>query len=241
LAAQEPQTLPLGEAAYRQIRADIVSCRLAPGQRLTERGLAARTGFGVAAIRDALTRLDHESLVRTLPRKGYQVEPLTIKSVDDLFAFWAVVGPELVRLGIAGATAEEIERATAWWSEHQSAYKETGPTREIALRSATIASRTFRVLAEATRNEYFVSAFTRVEGEMSRVWTLVTESELLVGGPSVDLDPWPTALSQRDGDAAADIARQYIEDAHNRVLRTLARWPSVITTEVVPLGQVPDA
>ncbi|HEY1454899.1 MAG TPA: GntR family transcriptional regulator, partial [Candidatus Dormibacteraeota bacterium] len=89
--------------AYRRLRADIASCRLAPGQRLTERGLAARTGLGVASIRDALTRLDHDGLVRTLPRKGYQVKPLTIKAVDDLFHFWAVIGPELVRRGIMGA------------------------------------------------------------------------------------------------------------------------------------------
>jgi len=242
LTALDSDTLPQGEAAYRQLRADIVSCRLAPGQRLTERGLSARTGFGVASIREALTRLDHERLVRTLPRKGYQVEPLTIKAVDDLFQFWGAVGPELVRLGIIGATAEEIERAAAGFSELKDVVSEDGPTREIALRSVEISRRTFRVLAEATRNEYFISTYTRVDGELSRVWTLVTDSELLQpGGPFLDLDQWPGTVSRRDSAAAAALARQYIQEAHHRVLRTLARWPSVITTEVVPVGKKPDA
>lgn len=53
----DPDTadLPLGEAAFRRLRSDIVACRLTPGQRLTERGLAAELGMGVSPVRDALT------------------------------------------------------------------------------------------------------------------------------------------------------------------------------------------
>lgn len=236
MAASDPERVPLGEAAYRWLRAEIVSCRLPPGQRVTERGLAARTGLGVSPIRDALTRLDHDGLVRTIPRKGYQVKPLTMKSVDDLFHFWLAIGPELVRLGVKGATAAERKRAADGFRELNRLVREDRPSRELALRGVEIASRTFRVLAEATRNEHFIRTFTRVDGEISRVWTLVIDSELMQpGGFSEDLGRWPEALSRRDGDAAADFTRQYIEQAHGRVIRTLARWPSVVTTEVVPL------
>lgn len=243
MGAPEPETVSLSEEAYRRLRADIASCRLAPGQRLTERGLAARTGLGVASIRDALTRLDHDGLVRTLPRKGYQVKPLTIKSVDDLFHFWIVIGPELVRRGIMNATAAELEQAAAGFRELAQTMNEDGPApRERALRGVAIAGRTFGLLAEATRNEYFISAYTRIEGEMSRVWTLVLESELLeLGGFADGFEHWDTALSRRDGDAAVQFTRRYIEQSHQRVLRTLARWPSVIATEVVPVGRAPGA
>lgn len=243
MAAPEPETVPLGEAAYRRLRADIASCRLAPGQRLTERGLAARTGLGVASVRDALTRLDHEGLVRTLPRKGYQVKPLTIKAVDDLFQFWVVIGPDLVRCGIMNATAAELEQAAAGFRELTQVMNEDATAhRERALRGVEIAARTFGLLAEATRNEYFINAYTRVEGEMARVWTLVLESELLeVGAFADDPDQWDTAISQRDGDAAVRFTRQYIEQSHQRVLRTLARWPSVVTSEVVPPGRSAEA
>jgi DNA-binding GntR family transcriptional regulator len=233
--------VPLGEAAYRRLRADIASCRLAPGQRLTERGLAARTGFGVASVREALTRLDHEGLVITAPRKGYRVKPLTIKAVNDLFQFWMVIGPELVRLGIAGATDAELKQAAAGFRELSRVVTEDGPTRELALRSVEIADRTFRVLGEATRNEYFISAITRVEGEMSRVWTLVTDSELLQHGEvSAHLDQWHDTLILRDGDTAAGLAREHIEQYHDRILRTLAVWPSVITSEVTPVREAAE-
>jgi len=54
------EKLSLGESAYRRLRADIVSCRPLPGQRLPEKQLVVDTGFGTSPLRDALTRLDHD-------------------------------------------------------------------------------------------------------------------------------------------------------------------------------------
>jgi DNA-binding GntR family transcriptional regulator len=231
-ACEQP---PRNEVAYQCLRADIIACRLAPGQRLTERAIAASTGFGISSIRDALTRLAHDGLVRTLPRKGYQVKPLTIKVVDDLFCFWGVVGPELVRRGIQGATAAELDLAAAGFTELGRLARKGEPTRELVLRSVEISSQTFGILAEATRNEYYKSTFTRVDGEISRVWTLVVDSDLPPPGGFFDgLDHWPDALARRDDRAGAENARTFIAQAHRLVLHLLARWPSVITSAVVP-------
>jgi DNA-binding GntR family transcriptional regulator len=242
LASPDHEKPPLNEVAYRRLRADIIACRLPPGQRLTERSLAARTGFGISSIRDALTRLAHDGLVRTVPRKGYQVKPLSIKVVDDLFLFWGTVGPELVRLGIQGATAAELSQAAAGFRELSRLAGDGGPTRERVMRGVGIVSRSFGILANATGNEYFISTFTRVDGEISRVWTLVVDAELPPPGRVfAGLDHWQDTLSRRDGGAGADGARTYIEQAHQQVLRALARWPSVITSEVVPPSRAADA
>ncbi|MCW8384644.1 GntR family transcriptional regulator [Streptomyces justiciae] len=229
----------LGEAAYRRLRADIVSCRLAPGERITERGLAAATGFGMSPIRDALRRLDHDGLVRTLPRKGYQVKPLTIKTVDDLFDFWSVLGPEVARRGLPRTTDEQIERIIAGRDEIMRLTKETGHTREVALRTVEILDEMFTTLAEAADNDYLTNAHVRVSAELARVWTLVAESELM--DPGVELpvqqEGWKEDILRRDGAKCAQLVRAHIEQSHNRVLRMLVRWPSVIAAEVVPLGR----
>ena len=94
----------LREAAYRLLREEIVSCRRRPGERLSERRLAESTGFGLAPIRAALARLEHDGLVQVLPRRGYRVTPLTPAGVDDLMEVWAILGPEILRLGIERAT-----------------------------------------------------------------------------------------------------------------------------------------
>lgn len=229
--ASEPR-ITLGEAAYRRLRGDIIACRLAPGQRLTEKQVAADYGFSLAPLRDALTRLDHEGLVRTLPHKGYQVTPLTPKSIDDLFVVWEINGPELIRLAIRHATEQQLATAREAFEElDRLAGQDDG--NETALRDIEAVNATFGILAEATGNAYLITLFRRLEGDMSRIRVLLLSS----GSPVLDAEPaehWVRhILAERDADEAAAKARRYIEEIHRRVLEAVVRWPSVMTSEVV--------
>ena len=225
----------LGETAYRRLRADIISCRLAPGQRLTERGLAMETGLGVSPIRDALTRLDHDGLVKTVPRKGYQVTPLTVKTVDDLFTLWRIIGPEIARLGVEQGTREQLEQIETLFASLIDVRQRATTAGEEALRRIEVASATFDVLAEATGNDYLIGLYHRLAGDMSRVWALVYENELAATSSFVEENPWPGILHRRDGAAATDYTRRYIGQSHERILQILSRWPSVISSEVIPI------
>ena len=229
--ASEPR-ISLGEAAYRKLRGDIIACRLAPGQRLTEKQLAADTGFSLAPLRDALTRLDHEGLVRTLPHKGYQVTPLTPKSIDDLFVVWEINGPELIRLAVRRATDDQLAAAQAAFEELDRLAEEQGHS-DAALRDIEVVNATFGILAEATGNAYLITLFQRLSGDMGRIRAL-----LLTSDPSARLaepaEHWVRhILAERDADKAADSARRYIEEIHRQVLQAVVRWPSVMTSEVV--------
>ncbi len=222
----------LGEAAYRRVRDDIIACRLAPGQRLTERQLVADTGFGISPVRDALARLRHDGLVRNLPRKGYQVTPLTPKSIDDLFVLWEIVGPELIRLGIRHATDEQIAAAKAAFEEIDRLALEEGGTK-AATRVIEVVNATFRILAEAAGNTYLVTLFQGLIGELSRIGSLLMTSDAtaMLAEPA---EHWVRQiLAERDPDEAAVRARRYIEEVHRRVLQAAVRWPSVMTSEVV--------
>ncbi|GKQ39166.1 hypothetical protein ALMP_56950 [Streptomyces sp. A012304] len=227
-----PEPVSLGDAAYRQLRADIVSCRIIPGRRLTERSLAESTGFGISPIRDALTRLSHEGLVRTLPRKGYQVTPLTLKSVDDLFTLWRIVGPETVRLGVQDATAEQRRQIITAFSTAKPGSDEAD---EQAMRRVEAATAAFASLAAATDNDYLISVHDRLQNDITRVLALImTEADTSMPDPSINGE-LIKLLERRDGDAAAARARDYIGDLHARVLRILTRWPSVVASEITSM------
>ncbi len=222
--------VPLNEVAYNRLRSDIITCRLAPGQRLTEKQLAADLGFSLAPLRDALIRLDHEGLIRTVPRKGYQVAPLTPKSIDDLFVVWTIVGPELIRLGISQASEEQIVAARAAFEELDRVAQTEGGA--PAIRDIDVVNGTFEILAEATGNDYLISLFHRLMGDMSRIRALLLTSDGLAA-PAGRAEHWVRRiLAERDPDAAATQARSYIEDVHQSVLRAVVRWPSVMTSEV---------
>ncbi len=228
------ERVSLGEAAYRRLHADIVTCRLAPGQRLTERQLVLDTGFGASPLREALTRLDHDGLIRTLPRKGYQVTPLTPKSVDDLFVMWEIVGPEIVRLGLGNATPAQV--AELQTVLEQGPWPERASGRDVTLDQVEAAREAFSILCTATTNDYLAALFHRISGDIERVWALIIDGD---GGstPSLDsTDFWREAqLLHREPDEAAEAARHYIEQMHHRVLRIVARWPSVMQSEVAPI------
>ncbi|RJL05904.1 GntR family transcriptional regulator [Paracoccus siganidrum] len=72
--------------AYKQIRADILACRITPGQKLKISDLVARLGFSLGAVREALSRLTSEGLVLAEANKGYRVAPITRVELEDLTA-----------------------------------------------------------------------------------------------------------------------------------------------------------
>jgi DNA-binding GntR family transcriptional regulator len=66
-----------GEAAYRRLRADVITGRLAPGRKLGLAGLRGIYGVGVSTLREALTRLASEALVVAEGQRGFSVAPVS--------------------------------------------------------------------------------------------------------------------------------------------------------------------
>jgi DNA-binding GntR family transcriptional regulator len=232
------ESITRGEAAYRRLRAEIVACRLEPGARLTVEQLVAQTGFGTSPLRDALLRLDQEGLVRTLPRKGYQVTTLTPKSVDDLLDLWGIVGPEMVRRGVAhvgpeqkrvfAASLEQIERAGR-----------AAPGADVAERVVELLDQTFAVLAEASGNDYLVTLIRRLSSDLARVWMVILAAESAdVAMAAADLLV-RKILVEEDPDVAADISGRYLASLRDRVRTAVSQWPSIANSPILPPGRRP--
>lgn len=70
--------------AYGWLRAEILSCRLAPGQKLKIEEMCARLSVGSSAVREALSRLASEGFVVMEPQRGFRVAPLALDELRDL-------------------------------------------------------------------------------------------------------------------------------------------------------------
>lgn len=227
--------LPLAEIAYNRIKGDIVSCRLAPGQKVTERGLVTSLGMSMASVRNAMTRLDQEGLLITQPRKGSVVAPLTLHSVGKLFDFWALLAPEIARTGIPALTDGQLAEVTKVGARLNA---EIVPGNDQATRDNLVAAidaalQIFTVIAEASDNPYLLASHHRINGELSRVWRLVIESEFAeLGGRVSALTDVVRFVERRDAQSAVDFLGPHIEASRRRVLDALARWPSVSMSEI---------
>lgn len=227
-AADGTRPVSLTEEAYLALRERIMTCQILPGQRVTERQLAADLGLGLTPVRQALVRLSGEGLVRTLPRRGYQIEPLTIGSVNELFEVWRIVGPAIAELAARNTPPNVRESA---FIDHAAGILAAWD-RGDATAALEQTRRYWLWMAEATRNRRLMELYRRLEGELRRVFLVVFED------PAARRVIWP----HEDGAAPPDtpeafrrMCETYIDTAHHYVLSILTSWPSVVHAEVVPL------
>jgi len=162
------------------------------------------------------------------------VTPLTLKSVDDLFTLWRIVGPESVRLGVQDATAEQRRQIVAAFSAAATPVSDPadGEAGGQTLRQVEATLAAFACLVAATDNDYLIRVHDRLQNDIARIFALiVSEADVSMPDPPADSE-WIGLIEACDGDAAAARVRDYVGDLHARVLRILTRWPSVVASEI---------
>lgn len=74
----------LASRLQAQLRADILACRIAPGDKLLVVPLAQRFGSSAAVVREALSRLVAQGLVAAEDQKGFHAAPVSVQDLLDL-------------------------------------------------------------------------------------------------------------------------------------------------------------
>lgn len=104
----------LYDQAYEQVRNEILSGKLAMGDILSRRRLAARFKMSFLPITEALKRLEVEGLVESLPRIGTRVRIPDEQSIRDNNIIREALEAQAARLcaeNITGAEKEELTRS----------------------------------------------------------------------------------------------------------------------------------
>jgi len=70
-----------------ELRRQVLSGKYRPGQRLPEMGLAQELGVSRPPLREAMRLLEHEGLLRSEPRHGMFVAPLTVEDIREIYSF----------------------------------------------------------------------------------------------------------------------------------------------------------
>ncbi len=102
-----------GDIAFEMLRADIVTCRIAPGSSVSEAELADRYRLGKAGVRRALVRLTERDWVRPLPRRGYLVRPITLRDIGEIFELRRMIEPAAVGQAAARCDVNRLRQLDA--------------------------------------------------------------------------------------------------------------------------------
>lgn len=101
--------------AYLRIRSDILTCHVMPGSKLNIAALASDLDVSLGAVREALSMLQSESLVRSEPQRGYSVSPVSTKELDDITEARIALEGLCLRASFAnGDLTWESNLAAAW-------------------------------------------------------------------------------------------------------------------------------
>lgn len=206
----------LREKIYDELRADMISCRLAPGTETRENELAQRFGVSKSPVRDALMRLEREGLVITLPRQGYRVAPVSVADVQDMFH---------LREALERACMERIARRA---SDEELANLDRFRTYDGAVWDGGFVAynRDFhRTLARISGNARMRDHLIDLIDQMDRAVQL-SLSSLKKGDPKTVVKEHCQlidALQAREVSRAQRLASRHVTEAGKRVLLALSR------------------
>ena len=99
----------LRQQVYEQIKHDIITCKLAPGEPLSENQFLDRFKVSKTPIREALTSLVQDGLLEYTPNRGFMVTPISVADIQEIFEARIFFETELFRLAVKNISDEEIE------------------------------------------------------------------------------------------------------------------------------------
>ncbi|WP_349897129.1 GntR family transcriptional regulator [Parafrigoribacterium soli] len=196
---------------YESLRLAILNLDLAPGQRLTERGLEAEFNASRTPVRAALAKLEGEGLAQRLGR-GWIVSPIDLDELEALAEFRETIESAVVRLALERATDAELRALEAQLRE---------PKASEAPDDTRIGPDFHVELAKLSGNHFLLSA---VEGIMTRLArTRWLEVRVTSGGEEAgnEHEDILRALIARDTGTATELALAHIRHTMQRVTDSL--------------------
>jgi DNA-binding GntR family transcriptional regulator len=94
---------------YKKIKFDILNLKIKDGDFLTLAELADKYNVSKTPVRDALGALEIQGYLKSLPRKGYLVKPVTQKSIRESFQMRIIFEKAAVSIAVKSASDSELE------------------------------------------------------------------------------------------------------------------------------------
>jgi DNA-binding GntR family transcriptional regulator len=162
---KRPATANKRDTAYESVLSAIIFGDLPPGTTIDERRISERFGHGLAAVRDALSRLAQEGLIERSPRVGTTVAGLSIQDMQNVFEARETLEGRCGALAAVRANADDIAALKATFI----GYEQVIQRRDF--RTLVAMDRAFhRAVALATYNDQLIQIVTRLHKNASRFW-----------------------------------------------------------------------
>lgn len=212
----------LGAQAYQSIKADIVWCRLDPGEEVSEARLCELYGLGKAPIRQALLRLTQEGYIIPQARRGHIVSPVTLRYVRELFDWRQIVEPATSELACGRVDEAKLRQLDQRCAEGYIPGNIEAEARFIAANDA------FHLeIAAASGNSRLINSMRQILDEMTRLLHLGYVLRERPAESRREHSELIDALVRSDVAAARAITSEHIRSVQSLVMDGLTQFSSL--------------
>lgn len=216
----------LAALAYTQIKEQILSNRLYPGEVVAAHTLAEIYGMSRSPVNQALTVLANEGLVRAVPRVGYVISPISVSDVKEVFQLRLRLEGLAAELAAHAATPADIElfAITEREIQERAASLVVGDATFVRL-SIETHTRFHLMVARLSGNNRLVEIICRLLEDSQRIQAVDPRFHnhlgLLDGAHRLVVE----GLAAADPQAAKEAMETHIQGGQERVLRGLMTGP----------------
>jgi GntR family transcriptional regulator, rspAB operon transcriptional repressor len=210
---------------HAEIRQDIVTLRLKPGERLSENELALRFGTSRAPVREALIRLVEEGLIEVLPQRGSFVSWISLGAMQRARFVREALEVAIVRLAAErGLSDEAMRRIRATLAEQVQARDD--PER------FTLADDAFhRTIADDVGISQIWAVLEREKAQLDRVRFLSLPRVTPVAALIAQHEEIVAAIVRRDPAAAEAAMRAHLSEVLKIAETLVAKYPDFIVND----------
>jgi DNA-binding GntR family transcriptional regulator len=145
------ETMSLADQAYRRLRDAVREGALRPGEKITERDLAARLGVSPTPVREALRQLVHEKVVERVGPRALRIADHSASARSEVVEAEVRLSALMARLAARSATddqlaelSELLDRADRLVAQTEQVVADEGSQAEVADRLTAV----FRLLRQ---------------------------------------------------------------------------------------------
>lgn len=201
------------DQTYRAILSAICDGTLAPGERVTQEGIAQRLSVSRQPVGQALTLLKSQGFLKETGRRGLVVAHLDPVFFKAIYELRSAIEPAAARLAAMNMTEKSTQQATLIVREGKRALR-TGELRALVEADTRFHSFIYELSGNPLFSEVMSLYWNHLRRAMGEVLQSKDEARMVWQQHEEILD----ALAAHDGERAGRIVQVHLESAVERVL-----------------------
>ncbi len=212
-----PLAQGLPDRIHSALKHRILTCSLAPGQRLLEKDLSLELGVSRTPLREALNRLSLENLVFLTPYRGYAVTPVRVEDIRNLSELRLIVEAEASALAASRAAPDEVAELSILAPLDYRPGDRATYVKYLRANSAF-----HQALVRCSHNERLVSVAASVLDQIQRPLYLGLDAGLQSELATAEHHELVAAIRNRNSALARQLATEQIRRAEMRILAVVS-------------------